>query len=73
LAEVHADSGWVGRPALDIERATGARVAFLTRLGEGLLPKADTVIQEGDLVHMVMLERDAAAVESQLGTKPEEL
>ena len=73
LAEVHAHSGWVGRLALDIDKATGARVAFLTRLGEGLLPKADTVIQEGDLVHVVMLERDAATIESQLGTKPEEL
>ncbi len=73
LAEVHVHSGWVGRAAFDIEKATGARVAFLTRLGEGLLPKADTVIQEGDLVHVVMLERDAAAVETQLGNKPEEL
>jgi trk system potassium uptake protein TrkA len=73
LAEVHVHSGWVGRPAFDIEKATGARVAFLTRLGEGLLPKADTVIQEGDLVHVVMLERDVVAIESQLGTKPEEL
>ncbi|MEV8371786.1 TrkA family potassium uptake protein [Kribbella sp. NPDC056861] len=73
LAEVHVNSGWVGRLALDIEKATGAKVAFLTRLGEGLIPKADTVIQEGDLVHVVMLERDADAIESQLGTKPEEL
>jgi trk system potassium uptake protein TrkA len=73
LAEVHVHSGWVGRLALDIEKATGTRIAFLTRLGEGLLPRADTVIQEGDLVHVVMLERDAAAIESQLGTKPEEL
>jgi trk system potassium uptake protein TrkA len=70
---VHVHSDWVGRLVLDIEKATGARVAFLTRLGEGLLPRPDTVIQEGDLVHVVMLERDAAAVESQLGTKPEEL
>ena len=67
------DAEWVGRLAFDIEKATGARVAFLTRLGEGLLPRADTVIQEGDLVHVVMLERDVAAVEAQLGTKPEEL
>ena len=66
-------AGWVGRLAFDIEKATGARVAFLTRLGEGVLPRADTVIQEGDLVHVVMLEREAAAVEAQLGTKPEEL
>jgi trk system potassium uptake protein len=73
LAEVHVHSGWVGRLAFDIEKATGTRIAFLTRLGEGLLPRADTVIQEGDLVHVVMLERDAAAIESQLGTKPEEL
>jgi trk system potassium uptake protein TrkA len=73
LAEVHVDTEWVGRQALDIERATGARVAFLTRLGEGLLPRADTVIQEGDLVHLVMLERDAATVEAKLGRKPEEL
>jgi trk system potassium uptake protein len=73
LAEVHVNSGWVGRLALDIEKATGAKVAFLTRLGEGLIPKADTVIQEGDLVHVVMLERQADAIESQLGTKPEEL
>jgi trk system potassium uptake protein TrkA len=73
LAEVHVAPEWVGRQALDIETATGARVAFLTRLGEGLLPRAETVIQEGDLVHLVMLERDAAAVEAKLGTKPEEL
>jgi trk/ktr system potassium uptake protein len=72
LAEIHVDTGWVGRRALDIETATGARVAFLTRLGEGLLPKPDTVIQEGDLVHVILLESDAKAVENQLGTKPEE-
>ena len=73
LAEVYVNAGWVGRLAVDIEKATGAKVAFLTRLGEGFMPKPDTVIQEGDLVHVVMLERDAAAIESQLGTKPEEL
>jgi trk system potassium uptake protein TrkA len=73
LAEVYVNSGWVGRLAADIEKATGAKVAFLTRLGEGFMPKPDTVIQEGDLVHVVMLERDAATIEAQLGTKPEEL
>jgi trk system potassium uptake protein TrkA len=72
LAEVHVDSGWVGRRAFDLERATGARIAYLTRLGEGVLPDQDTVIQEGDLVHVVTLERDAAKVEKQLGAEPEE-
>ena len=72
LAEIHVHTGWVGRRALDIESAIGARVAFLTRLGEGLLPKSDTVIQEGDLVHVLLLESDAKAVEAALGSAPEE-
>ena len=37
-----------------LEDAAGARVAFLTRYGDGLLPTGDTVVQEGDLVHVIM-------------------
>ncbi len=72
LDEIHVHPRWVGRRALEIESATGARVAFLVRLGEGLLPKPDTVIQEGDLVHVLVLESEANAVEAALGTEPKE-
>lgn len=72
LDEVHVNTGWVGRRALDIEAVTGARVAFLTRLGEAMLPRPDTVIQEGDLVHVLLLESEAKAVEAALGSEPEE-
>ena len=72
LDEVHVHTGWVGRRALDIETATGARLAFLTRLGEAMLPRPDTVIQEGDLVHVLLLESEAKAVEAALGSEPEE-
>ena len=72
LAEIHVDTGWVGRRALDIEAATGARVAFLTRLGEAMLPRPDTVIQEGDLVHVLLMETEAKSVEAALGAEPEE-
>jgi trk system potassium uptake protein TrkA len=47
-------------------------VAFLTRLGEGLLPAADTVLQEGDLVHVIMRESETSAVEAVLAKGPEE-
>ena len=30
----------------------GTRVALLTRLGDGMLPHADSVLQEGDLLHV---------------------
>jgi trk system potassium uptake protein TrkA len=72
LAEVHVDSAWVGQRVRRIEDAAGVRVAFLTRLGEGLLPAEDTVIQEGDLVHVVMREADTAAVEAVFAKGPEE-
>jgi trk system potassium uptake protein TrkA len=71
LAEVSVHPGWVGRRLSALEVATGSRVAFLTRLGEGLVPTADTVMQEGDLVHVVMRKDRAPVVERILATRPE--
>ena len=51
LAEVHLGSTWLGKRASALELACGARIAYLTRYGQALLPDADTVLQEGDLVH----------------------
>ena len=68
--EVHVDLAWVSRRMADLEAASGCRVAYLTRLGEGVIPGPDTVYQEGDLVHVMLLEADAARVESVLATAP---
>ena len=62
--------GWVGRRMTALESATEGRVAFLTRLGEGLVPDADTVYQEGDLVHLVVREDGLTAAETVLGAAP---
>ena len=53
LAEVHIGEPWLGRKASDLADATVGRVAFLTRYGQALLPDERTVIQEGDLVHLL--------------------
>ena len=66
LAEVHVDNAWIGERVSRLEESSGARVAFLTRFGEGLLPGEDTVLQDGDLVHVVMRDSDADAVEAAL-------
>lgn len=71
LAEVHAGQSWVGNTINALEEASGARVAFLTRYGDGLLPRPDTVIQEGDLVHVVMRVEDAPRVTATFETAPE--
>ena len=44
---------WVGERLTRLERESGARVAFVTRYGEGFLPDADTVVQADDVLHVV--------------------
>jgi trk system potassium uptake protein TrkA len=62
---------WFGRAITEIERAAKIRVAFLTRLGEGLIPDETTVLQDGDLVHISVRDEDLSQVESILGKSPE--
>jgi trk system potassium uptake protein TrkA len=64
LCEVHVESSWYGHPAMWVERDTPARLAFITRLGEGLIPDEHTVLQEGDLVHVMVADKDVAAVDA---------
>jgi len=70
LAEVAVHPGWLGRRTSDIEDATGARVALLTRLGDGLLPRRDTVVQQDDLVHVLATTTDLERVERLLAAPP---
>ncbi len=72
LAEVHVDTAWVGQRISRLEEEAGVRVAFLTRLGKGMLPSEDTVLQEGDLVHVIMRTEDQAKVEQIFAKGPEE-
>jgi trk/ktr system potassium uptake protein len=72
LAEVQVHLGWVGRRMTTLEGTAGGRVAFLTRLGEGLVPGPDTVYQEGDLVHMVIREAELEEAQKLLSAAPAE-
>ena len=62
-----------GRSMEALQEATGARVAFITRLGDGVLPGPRTVVQEGDLVHFVVRTDAVPAVERRLSRAPESL
>ncbi len=63
LAEMPAHASWYGHAVTDIEIATGARVGFVSRLGAGMIPAPDSVLQDGDLVHVLVASDDAARVE----------
>lgn len=71
LAEVHIGTAWIGHRSSDLERASGARVAFLSRYGQGMVPHHDTVIQDGDLVHAVFPVDMRERVEQVFQTGPE--
>lgn len=72
LTQVTLHKRWIGHRIRWIGETTGTRIAFFTRFGEGQLPEPDTVLQEGDLLHMVMRVQDKDAVEAELSEPPKE-
>ena len=70
IAEVTVNPAWVGHRISALEEATGARTAYLTRLGSGILVERDTVFQEGDLLHLATLVTDLPSVERTLDAPP---
>ena len=55
---------WIGRRSSELEDASGARIAFITRYGTAFLTNAETVLQEGDLVYALFATDAREHVES---------
>ena len=70
LAEVDVAPEWIGEKVSRLEDASGARVALLTRFGDGILPQRGMVIQDGDLVHVTMRWEDREHVERVFTSAP---
>ncbi|HET7388101.1 MAG TPA: TrkA family potassium uptake protein [Nocardioidaceae bacterium] len=63
---------WVGQRTVKFQEQSGSRIAWIDRLGEGMLPTRETVIQEGDMLHLVMREGDADKVYAVFNEGPED-
>lgn len=70
LAQTEVHSGWVGTRLTHLEATTGARVAYLVRLGRALLPGPDTVHQDGDQLFVLAPGADLDGVERSLARPP---
>jgi len=70
LMEVHVDRSWVGRSVGQIEDATEARVPFIFRMGTGIIPRRNTLFQDGDLIYAAVLDARLAKVEDVLSGPP---
>ncbi len=62
---------WIGQPTVRFQEQSGSRIAWIDRLGEGMLPSHESVIQEGDLLHLVMREENAERVYAAFNRGPE--
>lgn len=66
-----ASDAWVGQRTVKFQEASGSRIAWIDRLGEGMIPTRESVIQEGDLLHLVMREENADHVYHVFNEGPE--
>jgi trk system potassium uptake protein len=71
LAEMPVHPDWVGRLIHELQDATGARIAFLTRFGVGMLPTRETVLQDGDIVHVLLRREDEERIQEVFQAAPE--
>ncbi len=71
LAEVSFHPEWIGHPASKITIGTGARIAFITRYGQAVLTDETTVLQEGDLLHVLCHPEDKPALVEITSAGPE--
>ena len=58
LAEVAYDDHWLGEKVTALEESARTRIVFISRLGEAMMPGPGTVLQEGDVLHVIADERD---------------
>src|SRR5688572_17129223 len=70
--QVPVPESWIGQRTIHFQDQTRSRIAWIDRLGEGMLPSRETVIQEGDLLHLVMREEHASHAYSTFDAGPEE-
>ena len=62
----------IGHKTISLQQQSGSRIAWIDRLGEGMLPVRDTVLQEGDQLHLVIREDQADRAYEVLAAGPEE-
>jgi trk system potassium uptake protein len=72
LDTVPVNEAWTGQRTVAFQEQSASRIAWVDRLGEGVLPSRDSVLQEGDIMHLVMREDAAERVFEVFHRGPEE-
>jgi trk system potassium uptake protein TrkA len=70
IVERQVTRPWIGKPLAALEEATNTRVTAIGRLGAALVPTANTVAQEGDLLYVAVTVERVAAFHAALDAVP---
>jgi trk system potassium uptake protein TrkA len=70
LAEVAYADHWLGEKVTALEESARARIAFIARLGEAMIPGPSTVLQEGDVLHVIAEDRDLERIAGAFARAP---
>ncbi len=73
MAELPVAPEWIGQTYARLEQECGIRVGYITRIGNGQLTTASTVVQEGDIVHALLVSSDAERASEAVARAPEGL
>lgn len=69
---VPAPRKWIGVRTVIFQEQSRSRIAWIDRLGEGIIPTKDSVIQEGDVLHVVIREELAGHAYDVIDRGPED-
>jgi len=72
LAEVTVNPAWIGTRVVDLEARARIRAAFLNRMGEAVVITGSTMVQDGDVLHVIAAESDMDRINKVLAAAPEE-
>ena len=62
LAELTCCEDWLSEKVSTLEQAANARIAFIQRLGQTLIPTPNTVLQQGDVLHVIAKEAELSNI-----------
>jgi trk system potassium uptake protein TrkA len=69
MAEVAFSPSWIGEQVKSLETKAMTRLAFVDRLGQAFVPEPGTVLQEGDVLHVVARESDLDRIAAAFATR----
>ena len=69
LSEVIVCPDWIGEPVKQVESSVGTKIVYIDRLGEAIVPQPGTVLQQGDVVHVIAPDSDLDRIEAAFASR----